>query len=287
MIIFFTIKKIINIVIKWFVVSSFYKCYGEILFNIFSLLIGIFVIIIHKNNGIQMKVLSIFIVLIFMILSGCESEVKQDLTEQDVMKSEPHIAKVIDKIPAKGYTYLQVTENKNDFWIAVPTMEVEIGETVYFSRYMVMQDFKSENIDRSFDEILFVEDARKSPTPDEMKNIHSGSLSVEKQTIEIEPLKDGKTIQQIFSNKSELKGQTIKVKGKVVKFNKQIMKRNWIHIQDGTGTEKEFDLVITSNDEVSVGDIIIAEGNVSVDKDFGAGYFFPVLVEDAKIQKEI
>jgi len=108
-----------------------------------------------------------------MILFGCANEEKQELTEQEAMKNEPHIGKVIDKISAKGYTYLQVTENKNDFWIAVPTMEIEIGETVYFSRYMVMEDFRSDNIDKSFDQILFVEDARKSPTPDEMKKIHS------------------------------------------------------------------------------------------------------------------
>lgn len=232
-----------------------------------------------------MKVL--FLILIsFMILFGCASEEKQDLTEQEVMKSEPHIAKVIDKIPAKGYTYLQVSENKEDFWIAVPTMEIEIGETVYFSRFMVMEDFKSENIDKTFDQILFVEDARKSTTPDEMKKIHSGVLPGEKQEIKIEPLGDGKTVQQIFSDKSSLNGQVVKVKGKVVKFNQQIMKRNWIHIQDGTGGENEFDLVITSDQKVQVGDIIIAEGKVAVDKDFGAGYFFPVLIEDAKVDKE-
>lgn len=232
-----------------------------------------------------MKVL--FPILIsFMILFGCASEEKQDLNEMDALKNEPHIAKVIDKIPAKGYTYLQVTENKKDFWIAVPTMEIEIGETVYFSRFMVMEDFKSENIDKSFDQILFVEDARKSPTPDEMKKIHSGVISSEKQDIKIEPLSDGKTIQQIFSNKSSLNGEMVKVKGKVIKFNKQIMKRNWIHIQDGTGGENEFDLVITSNQEVQVGDIIIAEGKVVVDKDFGAGYFFTVIIEDASITNE-
>jgi hypothetical protein len=65
------------------------------------------------------------------------------------------------------------------------------------------------------------------------------------------------------------------------------MKRNWIHIQDGTGSEKEFDLVLTSNQEVQIGDIIIAEGKVVVDKDFGAGYFFPVMIEDVKIEKEL
>jgi len=222
-----------------------------------------------------------------MILFGCASEEKQELTEQEAIKNEPHIGKVIDKIPAKGYTYLQVTENKEDFWIAVPTMEIEIGETVYFSRYMVMEDFRSDNIDKSFDQILFVEDARKSPTPDEMKKIHSGIQSTEKEDIKIEPISDGKTIQQIYSDKSNLNGEVVKVKGKVVKFNKQIMKRNWIHIQDGTGTDDEFDLVMTSNQEVQVGDIITAEGKVVVDKDFGAGYFFPVMIEDVKIEKEI
>lgn len=233
-----------------------------------------------------MKVLSL-ILISFMILIGCANEEKQDLNEMDALKNESHIAKVIDKIPAKGYIYLQVTENKNDFWIAVPAMEIEIGETVYFSRYMVMEDFRSDNIDKSFDQILFVEDARKSPTPDEMKKIHSGVQTTEKQEIKIEPLSEGKTIQQIYADKSSLNGEVVKVRGKVVKFNKQIMKRNWIHIQDGTGGENEFDLVMTSNEEVQVGDIIIAEGKVVIDKDFGAGYFFPVIIEDVKIEKEI
>jgi hypothetical protein len=226
------------------------------------------------------------IIISALILFGCKSEQDQDLTEKDVQKNEAHIATVIDKIPAKGYTYLQVSESKNDYWIAVPTMEIEIGETVYFSRFMVMEDFSSENIDKSFDEILFVEDARKSPTPDEMKNIHSGATSTEKQEIKVEPLKDGITVQQLYDDKSTLNGKVVKVKGQVTKFNKQIMKRNWIHIQDGTGAENEFDLVITSNTDVQVGDIIIAEGKVAVDKDFGAGYFFPVMIEEAQIEKE-
>ena len=232
-----------------------------------------------------MKVFNL-IVLSALIFFGCKGEQDQDLTVEDVQKNEAHIATVIDKIPAKGYTYLQVSESKNDYWIAVPTMEIEIGETVYFSRFMVMEDFSSENIDKSFDEILFVEDARKSPTPDEMKNIHAGATSTEKQEIKVEPLVDGKTVQQIYSNKSSLNGKVVMVKGQVTKFNKQIMKRNWIHIQDGTGSEDDFDLVVTSDQDVQVGDIIVVEGKVAVDKDFGAVNFFPVMLEDDQIEKE-
>ncbi len=227
---------------------------------------------------------AIYLVIIALFLFSCGDDQNQDLNEADVQKNEPHIAKVVDKIPVKGYTYLQVKENKNEYWIAVPTMEIDNGETVYFSKFMVMENFHSENIDKTFDKILFVEDARKSTTPDEMKKIHSGATSTEKQQINIEPLKDGMTILQIYNDKSDLKGKVVNVKGQVVKFNKQIMNRNWIHIQDGTGNENEYDLVITSDQDTKVGDIIVAEGTLSVDKDFGAGYFFPVIVENAKIQ---
>jgi len=229
-----------------------------------------------------MKALYLFLISIFIIVA-CSEEKNENLDDMDAIKSEPHIAKVIDKIVVSNYNYLQLSENKNEYWIAVPTMPIEIGETVYFSKYTIMKDFKSSNINRSFDEIYFVEDARKSPTPDEMKKIHSDALTLEKQQIKIEPLADGKTIKQIINEKSSLNGEAVKVKGKVVKFNKQIMKRNWIHIQDGTGDENNYDLVITSDQDVKVGDIITAEGKLTIDKDFGSGYFFPVIIEDAKI----
>ena len=226
-----------------------------------------------------------FILISIFFLVSCSREENQDLNEMDAFKSEPHIAKVVEKIPSNNYLYLQVSENKETYWIAVPAMEIDLGETIYFSKYMVMNDFKSDNIDRTFDNILFVEDARKSATPEEMKNIHSGAASVEKQDIKIEALEGGKTVGEIFAEKSSLNGETVMIKGKVVKFNKQIMKRNWIHIQDGTAFENSYDLVVTTNDDVSVGDIITVEGKLSMDKDFGAGYYFPVIIEEAKITK--
>ena len=232
-----------------------------------------------------MKTFSVLILMLIFVVS-CGTEQNPDLNEEDVQKNERHIGKVIEKITASGYSYLQVVENKNEYWIAVPSMEIEVGETIYFSKFMVMEDFNSPTIEKTFDEILFVEDARKSPTPDEMKKIHSGTPPTDREQISIEPLADGMTIQQIYSQSEELNGKDIRVKGKVVKFNKQIMKRNWIHIQDGTGTENDFDLVLTTDQDIQVGDIIIAEGRLSVEKDFGAGYFFPVIIENAKIVKE-
>ena len=232
-----------------------------------------------------MKVLYL-VLFTLLIVAACSEEKNENLNDLDAIKSQPHIAKVVDKIEVKDYNYLQVSENKKEYWIAVPTMPIDVGETVYFSKYTVMSDFKSSTINRSFDEILFVDDARKSPTPDEMKKIHTDALTIDKEKVKIEPAADGKTIEQIYSKKNDLKGQIVKVRGKVVKFNKQIMKRNWIHIQDGTGSENNFDLVVTSNDEAKVGDVITAEGKLAVDKDFGSGYFFPVIIEEAKIDKD-
>ena len=220
------------------------------------------------------------------LTAGCNSDeevqTKNSLTNE--FKKEAHIAMVVDKINTSNYTYLQVSENKKTFWIAVPSMEIEIGETVYFSKFMEMKDFKSETIDRTFSSLLFVEDARKSATPDHMKQVHSGAMTVSKQNVKIEPLDDGYTIEKIYAEKNDLIGKLIEVKGKVVKYNPQIMNRNWIHIQDGTGSVNDYDLVVTSADEVKVGDIIIVKGPVTIDKDFGAGYFFPVVIEDARIE---
>ena len=76
--------------------------------------------------------------------------------------------------------------------------------------------------------------------------------------------------------------------GKVVKANSSIMGRNWIHIRDGSGAreKKDDDLTVTTQDGAAVGDIVVVKGVVHVDRDFGAGYSYPVVVEDAKVTRE-
>jgi hypothetical protein len=104
----------------------------------------------------------------------------------------------------------------------------------------------------------------------------------------IKKAKGGQTIQEIFANQAKLKGQEVKVRGKVVKFNAGIMGKNWLHLQDGTGTPGKNDLIITTSTSANakVGDTVLASGKLSIDKDFGFGYKFPVIVEDAKVAVE-
>ena len=150
-----------------------------------------------------------------------------------------------------------------------------------------MKNFKSESLDRTFESVLFVDDAMKSNTKQKLENTHSNIRSVDKKVIIVEPIPDGKTIGEIYSEKESLKNSTVKVKGKVVKFNAGIMNLNWIHIQDGTGDENGYDLLVTTNDFADVGDIVIVESTLALDKDFGAGYFYPVILENADVSNEL
>lgn len=238
----------------------------------------------------KIQVYMLFAIIILFIGCGNDGSNSQEITETknktSNVESISRSGIVVDKVDAGSYSYLQLKENDKLYWVAVPTMKIENGESVYFSQYMEMKDFKSETLNRTFESVLFVNDASKSMNKMNMKNPHSEVQSIDKQTVSVETLKDGKTIADIYKNKQSLNGKTVKVKGKVVKFNSGIMNRNWVHIQDGTDNNGDFDLLITSDETVKVGDIIIAEGKLAIDKDFGAGYFYAVVLENAKVTKQ-
>jgi hypothetical protein len=103
-------------------------------------------------------------------------------------------------------------------------------------------------------------------------------IKVEKSTA-----RNGYTVGELFEKAASLNRQKVTVKGQVVKVNPNIMGKNWIHIQDGTGdlAKNTHDLVVTSADIAEIGDVISLEGILAADKDFGAGYRYDVIVEDA------
>lgn len=151
---------------------------------------------------------------------------------------------------------------------------------------MEMKNFKSESLNRTFESILFVDDAKKSGSEEQLKAPHQNITGGKDASIKIESIKGGYTVEQIYNQKSTLEFKTVKVRGKVVKVNNGIMGTNWVHIQDGSGTEGTHDLLVTTNESVQVGATIIAEGKVVKDKDFGSGYFYNVLLENSKIIAE-
>ena len=103
--------------------------------------------------------------------------------------------------------------------------------------------------------------------------------------VKVEAAAGGITIAELYANKANYSDKKVKLKGAVVKVNDQIMGRNWIHLQDGTKNGEDFDLTLTTQATVLVGDVITIEGVVALAKDFGSGYFYPLIIEDATIVK--
>ncbi|MDT3696703.1 MAG: hypothetical protein ROY99_09965 [Ignavibacterium sp.] len=238
------------------------------------------------------KLLSAFLLIsFFAVITACgnkeESENQMpNMNDQNIMRTNVHNVLVEEKIDASTYSYLKVNENNNSYWIAVNKMDINPGEYLMFSQAMEMQNFKSESLNKTFDKILFVDDARKSESNTDLKSPHQNIAAGKDESINISKLKDGYTVEQIYQKKDELEFKIVKVKGKVVKVNENIMGTNWIHIQDGTGSNGTHDLLLTSNQSVKAGSTIIAEGKVIKDKDFGSGYYYNVLLENSKITVE-
>ena len=92
-----------------------------------------------------------------------------------------------------------------------------------------------------------------------------------------------KTVEDINKNQSSMLGQTVKAEGKVVKVNNGIMRRNFIHVRDGTGDANNNNLIVTSTQTAAVGDLVTVSGVVMLNRDFGGGYMYPLLIEDATV----
>ena len=98
---------------------------------------------------------------------------------------------------------------------------------------------------------------------------------------------DAKTVAEVVNGKAKLKDKPVVVRGQVVKFNADIMGKNWVHLQDGSGKAADgtHNVIATTQDTVAVGDVVNAKGTVRTDVNIGAGYSYAVLIEDAVLRK--
>ena len=217
--------------------------------------------------------------------------------------------KIVERLEADPYSYLRIKTEQGEAWAAVPKTDKAVGADVEVTNAMPMTDFESKTLKRKFELVYFGTlggaDAPGGGAPmggmgapmgggmggpQGMAAQHSaaaagptdvGSVKVPKATGA-----DARTVAEVFAQRAALKEKSVTVRGKVVKYNEAIMGRNWIHIRDGSGTAgKDNDLTVTSAEKAAVGDVVIVKGTVRTDKDFGAGYSYPVIVEDAKLAK--
>ena len=221
-------------------------------------------------------------------------------------KAKIFYGKVLEIKPAMGYKYLKIDENGKILWVAIANAPVTIGDKIGYDKKTLMKDFKSKTLNQKFKEIYFASDVylpQKVTAPKSMKDIlglssqkkdpHAGmGIGMSPQPADEKPAKpfvkkDTYTVAEVHMWRKSLKDQNITVTGSVYKVSKGIMKRDWVHLGDGTGNEQKLtdDLVFTApTSTVKAGDKIVAKGTVAVDKDFGYGYFYPVIIEKSTFE---
>jgi hypothetical protein len=62
------------------------------------------------------------------------------------------------------------------------------------------------------------------------------------------------------------------------------MGRNWIHLKDGT--LDNYDFVVTSDQAIPEGHVVTLKGTVARNRDFGSGYRYELLIENASVVRE-
>jgi len=217
-------------------------------------------------------------------------------------EAEPLSGKVLQTMDSGGYTYVYIQQkNGEKVWIAFVVTPVTVGSQMTFKGGMEMRNFESKSLKRKFDKIYFADaalsdaPAKSASTPsskDKDKVATGGSkaaASAKDAKISV-PKADGAnayTVQEIFANSAKLNKKKVVVRGKVVKVSTGIMGKNWIHIQDGTGSQakKNHNLVCTSKETADVDDIVTVSGILAKDKDFGGGYKYSAIVEESSVKK--
>ncbi|MFC2168706.1 DNA-binding protein [Acidobacteriota bacterium] len=250
-------------------------------------------------------ILCLFSALIFTVqfnsVSGASTE-KLQMSDQKPLPNQEvslHRGPVTTTLKSGGYTYIEFEMDGRRIWVAAPEFEVEVGDIIQFSSGMTMKDFYSKTLDRTFDVILFVNqiqiEGKTGATPQEkamgLSDVHSGRNMNPVSVPSVEPgsvkkAQDGYTVKECFEQKDTLAGKTIKIRGRVVKFTAKILGRNFLHIKDGTGVEGSNDLTVTTKTVVAVGDMVLVSGVLSLERNFGMGFIFPVILEDAEVRIE-
>lgn len=192
--------------------------------------------------------------------------------------------KVAETMNSGGYTYVRVQEGKDSSWVAVPQQAVKVGDQVSFSGGMEMTDFHSKTLNRTFKKLIFSEGPAGAGHGGGMKAAPShGQAAPARLQVKIAKAegRDACTVAEVFARRGELDGKQVSVRGKVIKVSQEIMGRNWVHLQDGSGDHKAGtnDLLVTTSEEAKPGETVTARGTVAKDKDFGSGYRYQVLLE--------
>ncbi len=220
-----------------------------------------------------------------------------------------YTGKVVETMDASGYTYVQVDTGSEKIWAAAPAFAVAVGDEVTVPPSAPMANYHSKTLDRTFDVVYFagaIYPAGSAQSPASampagmganggMPAGHPGSQSGGQQGAAVPANVDltgiakaegGNTVGELLGATAKYGGKQVILRGKVVKYNGGIMGKNWLHVQDGSGEAGANDLTVTTQATANVGDTVLVKGIAVTDKDFGYGYQYAFIIEDAEVTVE-
>jgi len=273
---------------------------------------------------VNIKYLISVVLFLALIISGCSDDKEADQSSDQSSEKQSTTATetkdtaasetpktfngpVIGTFDSGGYTYLHISTPYGPVWAAGPITAVKKNDQVSFVGKMLMKNFLAKSMNRTFDEIYFVYaftvngvEAVGTPSPNETMSAGMGSkmdphgggtapASAAKSPFKTMPKKafskaeKGQTIAEILADTGKFKGKNVKIRGRVTKYTSDILGKNWVHIQDsGAGN----DLTITTTSIAKIDDILLVEGKLELQKDYGEGFVIDVVVDNAKVTVE-
>ena len=198
-----------------------------------------------------------------------------------------HTVVALETLPTTKYVYVRVKEGAEEFWIATLLQEVTIGRSYFYRGGLLKTDFESKEYNRTFDKMYLVSQLVPSDHGNSMGGASAApsaspmpSATVPLPAVDV----PGSTkIADLFADPKKFGGRTIQVSGTCTKVNPNIMGRNWIHVKDRSKGDPE--LVITTDATVGEGQDVTIIGTVALNKDFGAGYKYEILLEGGRLVK--
>lgn len=210
----------------------------------------------------------------------------QEKPAQSWGNDDIHQVIIQEVLPTSRYVYLKVQENQREYWIATNKLEVEVGGRYFFRGGLLKTNFLSKEHNRTFDEIYLVSTivrenhGQQNPKQQLQAKNTSAPKPAKKQTARV---KGATAIAEIVAQPTEFANKTVLVSGQCSKINSNIMGRHWIHLKDGS--KDDYDFVITSQTPIPVGHMVTMRGKVVLDKDFGAGYQYDIIMEEGEVIK--
>ncbi len=197
--------------------------------------------------------------------------------------------KVAERMDAPPYSYLRLTVGKAEAWVAVPQTAAAIGSEVVVVRAAPMANFESKTLNRKFPMVYFGT-LQSSGGATENRGLQHALAAQGPSDVVVPKIAkasgpEARTVAEVHAQKAALKDRVVVIQGQVVKVNLDIMGRNWMHLRDGSGGGAEADLTFTTKDTATVGEVVLLRGTVRLEKDFGAGYRYPVILEDARLTR--